>query len=84
MFDIMYLYQDEPHYQSEANHDELVPNTLYPNAHTECAKSSEKIRPGNRTFLEVASMVVTRWLVGFFAQCELLLQNVISFTFTCV
>ena len=33
--------------------------------------------PGNRTFSEVASMVVTWWIVAFFAQCWLtqLLQH---------
>ena len=30
---------------------------------------SRRLRPGNRTFLEVASMVVTWWIVVSFAQC---------------
>ena len=30
---------------------------------------SRWLGPGNRTFLEVVSMVVTWWIVAFFVQC---------------
>ena len=38
--------------------------------------------PGNRTFLEVTSMVVTQWIVAFFAQWGLSLRS--PHTFLCV
>ena len=38
----------------------------------ECQRVSKS---GNRTFLEVASMVVTRWIVFFFAWCILVIHG---------
>ena len=37
--------------------------------------SARWLWPGNRTYLEVASMLVTLWIVGFFAQYSLFWGN---------
>ena len=37
---------------------------------------NEWLWPGNKTFLKVASMVVTWFIVAFFAQCNLILREV--------